>query len=89
MLKFLGFFQGFHYAHHFGLNRHARDQLSDSPHFTACAHLTDRYDHKAHPDLPESAAVFLRTTGGAARDQSNPKGNVAWKAGDLEQYSNR
>ena len=39
--------QGYHYAHHFGLNRTAREAFKDSPHYQACVHFTDAWDSLA------------------------------------------
>merc|ERR1740117_2339748 len=47
VLKYHDLFQGYHYAHHFGLDRDARDALKDSPHYAACAHFTDAWDSRA------------------------------------------
>ena len=44
VLKYHDLFQGYHYAHHFGLDRNARDTLKESPHFEACVRFTDLYD---------------------------------------------
>lgn len=91
VLKHHDLFQGYHYAHHFGLNRTARDALSDSPHYTACVYFTDAWDSLAFdPDYQsERLAVFepmvARVLGREqyALTPDNPKNVVAWKETDL------
>lgn len=91
VLRYHDLFQGYHYAHHFGLNRDARNALRISPHYDACAAFTDRYDQMAFdPDyVSEPLSVFepmvARIFG---REQysltpNDPKNVVAWKAADV------
>ena len=90
ILKYHDLFQGYHYAHHFGLDRHARDQLRTSPHFEACKRFTDAYDAEAfdplYVSLPLEAFVpMVRRVLSAspyANDLGNPKrhteNTMAW-----------
>jgi predicted HD phosphohydrolase len=40
-------FQGYHFFHHFGANRNARDKLRGHPHFESCRQFCDDYDQTA------------------------------------------
>ena len=86
VLKYHDLFQGYHYAHHFGLDRNARETLRGSEHFDACAHFTDKYDQAAfdpqYESLPlsffEPMVLRLFERQPYALDPSNPKAVVAW-----------
>jgi predicted HD phosphohydrolase len=84
VLKHPDLFQGYHYAHHFGLNRGARDTLKDSPHYDACKRFADVYDQAAFdPDYKsEPLEAFVPmvnrvlSTKPYALDPTNPKAVV-------------
>lgn len=42
-----GVFQGYHYWHKMGEDRHARDRYRSSPHFAAAAHFCGAWDQEA------------------------------------------
>jgi len=53
-----GLFQMYYYAHHFGLDRNARDQFKDNPHFADTVEFCEKYDQNcfdpAYDSLPLS-----------------------------------
>merc|ERR1712070_73261 len=86
VLKYHDLFQGYHYAHHLGLDRYAREKFKDDPHYEACAYFTDAYDQRAFDPnydwLPMSffepmvERVLHRDQ--YSLDPSNPKSTVSW-----------
>ncbi len=56
-----GLFQGYHYFHHFGGNRDAREQYRESPHYEACLDFCQNYDQNCFdPNYPNMAAEDFR-----------------------------
>jgi predicted HD phosphohydrolase len=55
--KHHGVFQMYHYAHHTGGERNARDCFRDSPHFDACAEFCERYDQNCFDPAYDSLPV--------------------------------
>ena len=55
-----GIFQGYHFWHHSGLDRHARDRYQDSPYYQDCIDWCDKYDQCAFdPDYPTKPLEFF------------------------------
>ena len=87
VLKYHDLFQGYHYAHHFGLDRNQRDRLRNDVHYAACAHFTDVWDQKAFdPDYESLQLAFFEPMvkrilqrDQYSLDPTNPKGVVAWQ----------
>jgi len=44
IMKHHGLFQSFYYAHHLGMNRHARDRYRDHPHYQAAVDFCHKWD---------------------------------------------
>lgn len=56
-----GLFQGYHYFHHLGGDRDAREQYRDSPHYDACVDFCENYDQNCFdPKYPNLAAEDFR-----------------------------
>lgn len=87
ILKYHDLFQGYHYAHHFDLDRHARRRLQGSPFYQACADFTDLYDARAfdetYASLPlsffEPMVSRLFQTKPYEFNHDDPKNTVAWQ----------
>ncbi len=47
IIKHHGIFQGYYFFHHLGLDRNARDEFKDHPHYQACAHFCHAYDQNS------------------------------------------
>ena len=47
MIEHHGIFQGYHFFHHVGLNRHLRDNFAGHPHYAYTAEFCERYDSPA------------------------------------------
>lgn len=93
VLKYHDLFQGYHFAHHFGLDRNARERLKDSPHYQACVQFTDAYDQSAfdpsYNSLPlsffEPMVHQLFKVQQYSKDAANPKRTVSWEGYDEKQ----
>jgi predicted HD phosphohydrolase len=61
MIRHHGLFQGYHYFHHFGLDRNAREKYRGHPAFRMCLDFCDRYDQASfdpcYDTMPLSAFV--------------------------------
>jgi predicted HD phosphohydrolase len=45
-----GLFQTYYYGHHYGWDRHARDQFKTNPHNQACLDFCERWDQASFDD---------------------------------------
>lgn len=53
IIKHHGLFQTYYYAHHFGGDRHARDQFKSHPWYADCVRFCERYDQNCFdPNYP-------------------------------------
>lgn len=95
VLKYHDLFQGYHYAHHFGLDRNARDKLNDSPHYSACVHFVGKWDQMAfdpaYKSLPlmffEPMVKRILERDQYSLDPRNPKNVVTWKQAEYTDLS--
>jgi len=92
VLKYHDLFQGYHYAHAFGLDRTARDALRDSDHYEACRHFTDEWDAESFdPDYSSLPLTFFEPMVAQilsreqySLDPGNPKNVVSWRRTHLD-----
>jgi predicted HD phosphohydrolase len=61
-----GLFQGYYYFHHLDLDRNARDEFRDHPHFQACADFCEKYDQNCFD--PDYDTLPLETFEPLVRD---------------------
>lgn len=55
-----GAFQGYYYFHFLGMDRNARDQFRDNPHYEACREFCEKYDQAAFdPDYESEPLEFF------------------------------
>jgi predicted HD phosphohydrolase len=57
VIKYHGLFQMYYYAHHYGLDRNARDRYQDHPYYQACAEFCEKYDQNCFDPKYDSLSV--------------------------------